>query len=133
MNCLYCGGNTRVINSRHQKRSNHIWRRRQCVSCNAIVTTIENPELVKSVSIIKNKHVEPFSRDKLFLSIYESLKHRKTAVADAGGLTDTVVSKLLTQTDSPALSREQIVTTTLDTLNHFDKPAATHYQAFHTL
>ena len=131
MLCIYCGSETNVINSRPQKRLNHIWRRRKCANCGAIFTTTEIPDLFKSLSVKKSGHLQPFSRDKLLLSINASLKHLKQPTNDASSLTDTILSKLLPLVKDASLTSEQIIATTLLTLNHFDKPASTHYAAFH--
>lgn len=131
MVCIYCHSETQVTNSRAQKRLNHIWRRRHCKGCGATFTTLETPDLLKSVSVTTGRHLEPFSRDKLFLSLYDSLKHRKYPVSDATGLTDTVISHLLALVIHGVLDPEDIIKATIPVLTRFDKAAATHYQAFH--
>ncbi len=78
-------------------------------------------------------HLEPFSRDKLFLSLYDSLKHRKQATNDATGLTDTVITHLYPIIHKGIVTSTNITEVALLTLNRFDKAAATHYQAFHPL
>lgn len=133
MVCIYCGSSTQVINSRHQKRANHIWRRRQCVNCAAIFTTSEASDLLKSWSVKKGKQLEPFSRDKLFVSLYESLRHRKQATSDATALTDTVITRLYPLVTVGAVASTDIIEVTSVVLKHFDQAAATHYRAFHPL
>lgn len=133
MKCIYCMGKTQVINSRPQKRLNHIWRRRKCSSCTSIFTTSEAPELDSSLLVQKSTTLEPFSRDKLFLSIYESCKHRQTALNDAQALTGTIISRLLRGAGSASIPVEQITLTAATVLNNFDKPAHTHYTAYHPL
>ncbi len=128
---MYCGAETRVINSRPQKRHNHIWRRRQCSDCTAIFTTSEIPDLAKSLVVVRGKTMCPFSRDKLYLSLYDSLKHRKTATSDATGLTDTIISHMYPLVLSGSISSTDIVEIALQVLRHFDKAAATYYQAYH--
>lgn len=75
--------------------------------------------------------VEPFSRDKLLLSVYDSLRHRKTALEDAVGLYRTIVSKLLPQIEKAAVESTVIQEVTFSVLKRFDKAAATHYRAYH--
>ncbi len=82
--------------------------------------------MVKRVS-----RYEPFLRDKLLLSIYDSLKHRKTAIRDATALTDTVWQKLLPHFSDGAIVLSKIAETTEQILKRFDETAAVHYQAFH--
>ena len=132
MVCIQCQNETQVINSRLQKRSNQVWRRRKCSNCSSIITTHEAADYnaawrVKS----KTQALVPFDRDKLFLSLYKSLQHRPTAITDATGITDTVIKNLLTVQRSGLLQPEQITETVVTSLTRFDTAASIHYQAFH--
>jgi transcriptional regulator NrdR family protein len=75
--------------------------------------------------------LSPFLRDKLFLSIYSSLQHRKAALQDSIALTDTVISRLLAQSQHSVLDDQSIRNTAYLVLVRFDKVAAVHYDAFH--
>lgn len=110
---------------------NSIWRRRQCKSCHAVFTTTEAADLMLSWRLHRGTVLEAFSRDNLFVSIYDSLKHRKTALQDARSLTDTVINKCLSKVAHATLQRNDLVDVTIQTLKHFDNVAATHYAAFH--
>ena len=93
MVCIYCGGNTRVTNSRSSKKNPGIWRRRHCDNCNAIFTTSESPDLSVSISVIKREgSLETFSIDDLYVSIFKSLSHRREALNDARHLTNTITT-----------------------------------------
>lgn len=132
MVCIYCGGDTRVTNSRHQKKANNIWRRRRCQLCHTVFTSVEAPDLTASIVVRKaSKPVEPFSRDKLLLSLYNSLKHRQTALEDATALCDTIINKLVPESNRAALDVNVISGIAYSVLNRFDKAAATSYRAFH--
>lgn len=131
MVCVYCKSTTQVVNSRHQKRSNQIWRRRRCSSCQAVFTTLEAADTEQAFRVAKQNHLEPFSRDKLLLTIHDSLRHRKTAQTDATALTDTVLGKLYPQFTNGVIEPKKITEITLGVLKNFDQAAATHYQAFH--
>jgi len=133
MVCIYCGNETKVTNSREQKRLNQVWRRRQCLKCGSLFTSIEAAarEQAFMVESHNQKRPRPFSRDQLFISIYESCKHRPTALNDATALTNTAMSKLFKRADAGSIQRADIVTTTQTILKHFDKAAAVHYSAFH--
>lgn len=133
MVCIYCGGRTRVINSRPQRRSNSTWRRRRCDNCKSIFTTTEIIDLRGSVVFKRATSLEPFSRDKLLLSVYDSLRHRKTALSDAEGVTNTILGTLYKQLTDAVVDRDRVVRIVYVTLSRFDKVAATHYQAFHPL
>ncbi len=132
MQCIYCGSDTKVNNSRLQKRLNRVWRRRECTQCRAIFTTEEAVDLGGSI-VVQNdsKHVQPFSRDKLFASLLSALGHRQTAVADAGALTATVIAKLLLSATNAAITPQEIVIVAHETLARFDSAAAIQYKAYH--
>lgn len=133
MICIYCAHDTRVINSRHQKRANSVWRRRQCLECEGVFTTLETPELASAMIVKKATALEPFSRDKLFISVYDSLRHRSDALSASTELTRTIIGKLLPQSVSATLTIQQITETTASVLGNFDPIAHTHYTAFHPL
>lgn len=134
MVCVYCGSATKVTNSRRQRQGHAIWRRRQCLSCNAIFTSREQADLAESLRVQSShdqKKLAPFRRDLLFVHLYESCKHRPTALGDAASLTQTVIDKLLSDSSSGVISTQQITAITLQTLKHFDAAAATFYAAYH--
>lgn len=134
MDCVYCGAKTRVTNSRQQKRQGSVWRRRQCTNCHGIFTTQESADFARSWAFAaKNGHLQPFIREQLLVSLYDSLRHRPTALEDATALTTTILAKLRQTTRAGAIPRAALVQTTLTTLRAFDHAAATHYQAFHPL
>ena len=131
MVCPYCSHETRVSNSRPQKRTNGIWRRRACINCGAVFSSTEQIDFEKSIVVSMNNAYTPFLRDKLFLSVYESLKHRKTALRDATALTYTIISHVLIHVNDGVVSGDDIGRTSVDVLNRFDKTAATYFTAYH--
>ncbi len=130
MVCIYCNGSTSVTNSRHQKRLNQQWRRRQCDSCNSVVTTLESVDTAGALQVSANNAYRPFVRDKLFLSLYDSLRHRKTAQNDATALTATVLV-MVSRSKTAVIEKTQLIDTAIQVLRRFDPVAAVHYQAFH--
>ena len=134
MVCIHCGSETHVFNSRHQKRLNQVWRRRRCSTCGAVFSTNEIADYSAALLVRDPKgHISPLLRDKLFLSLLKSCQHRKTAITDAGGLTDTIIAKLVPQAIDSALDSTIIMQTVQVALNRFDKASSVHYQAFHRL
>jgi transcriptional repressor NrdR len=133
MVCIHCHGDTQVTNSRPQKRNNQIWRRRQCLRCKSIFSTHESADF-PSIWRVRGVtgSLEPFSRDKLLVSLFVSLQHRKTALKDAGALADTVISKLSDHVTDAVISGQAIAQVAQVALNRFDKAASTHYGAFHS-
>lgn len=120
-----------MTNSRPQKRTNSVWRRRECQDCGTIFTSTEAYELSGSVVVRSAAALSAFSRDKLFISVYEALKHRKTAQSDATELTDTIIKRLLAALTAAELDKRDIIETTCQVLESFDSAAATQYRAYH--
>ncbi len=85
----------------------------------------------QALRVRRGKRSEPFSRDQLLLSIYDSLRHRKTATMDASALTGTILSQLYPLIHEATIERDTIVEIAAATLDRFDTAAATHYRAFH--
>lgn len=132
MVCLYCGAKTHIINSRAQQRANQVWRRRQCWACQAIFTTEEVAAYTAAWRVRSSTGgLQPFSRDRLFLSLYKSCGHRQNAVQDAGALTDTVINKLGPWVTDGIVDWQTIVQTAQVALSRFDAVASVHYAAFH--
>lgn len=131
MVCIYCGGKTSVTNSRPQKRLGQVWRRRQCQSCGAAFTTNEAVDHATSLVVRSGASVAPLTRDKLFVSLYRALGHRKSAVEDATALTATILSKLRLVAANATLTPENIAETALGILKRFDEAAAVQYAAYH--
>jgi transcriptional regulator NrdR family protein len=135
MVCVYCGAPTRVTNTRPQRRTNDIWRRRHCVMCAGTFTSHETADLSSALRVTFTKNdLRPFHRDILFISLYESCKHRPTAIRDSEGITRQVIIRLLTTRETPGLvTRRQIIQTCLAVLEPFDTAAATVYRIYHPL
>ncbi len=134
MVCTYCGGKTQVVNSRHQVKSNQVWRRRQCLACKALFTSEEKVEFGLAWVVCKHGSFEPFSRDKLLLSLYKCCEHRKNPLSDAQGLTETIMNKLpgLRVDDTPrTLLHSDIARISLVALNRFDTVAGIRYLSLH--
>lgn len=131
MVCLYCDTKLVVINSRPQKRTNSVWRRRSCPGCNIAFTSLEEIDPASTL-VIKDSsgRLQPFSRDKLFLSVYKSCRHRMDPVEDARALTATIVARLGDR-KSPELTRRQVIKTVAKVLGRFDSLAAMQYEAYH--
>jgi transcriptional repressor NrdR len=121
-----------VANSRLQKRSNTIWRRRKCLNCGNIFTTHESIALQAALMVKKRSdRLEPFDRDKLFLAIYESCKHRPKAIGDASDLTEIIISNMLTNRTNGIIAISEVVAAAHTALLRFDKTSAAIYAAYH--
>ncbi len=133
MVCTYCKGKTEITNSRHLARSNATWRRRHCLKCGALITSIEQPDYGRTWVVYdpQNDKLSQFMRDKLFVSIYDSLRHRRTAIQDANALTATIMSKLAKISSGSQIDKTKLLSTAYECLKHFDKAAAVHFQAYY--
>lgn len=134
MVCIYCGGTTKITNSRLQRKLNRKWRRRKCQSCSQIFTTSESVNENTSLMIdriIKEPRLIPFSRDNLFISIYRSCEHRPTALSDASSISDTIISHLLPRVENSCIPLLLVQQQAYITLKRFDPTAATYYKAYY--
>ena len=131
MVCIHCQSKTQVINSRHQKRSNQVWRRRRCI--NGHVFTTQEATEISSVWLVSDRTgaLRPFERDRLFMSLHNSLQHRTTAIRDAGALADTIMQQLVPEITNGVISSLSIRDAAQVALDRFDSAASTHYRAFH--
>ena len=75
--------------------------------------------------------LEPFSRDRLFLSIYKSCEHRTSALEDATGLTQIVIGNILRDSKEARISGATLARITATALQRFDIAAADVYNAYH--
>lgn len=133
MNCLYCGRKTEVTNSRTKARLPTVWRRRQCLACVAQFTSLEQPDYTSAVAVQTSAQLDPFKRDRLFLSLYKSLGHRQDALDAATILTNTVFGLIYRQkaASNGVISNHKLADTVYKMLKRFDPLAANTYKAYH--
>ena len=131
MICIYCGGETKVINSRHQKRNNQVWRRRQCLVCQSVLTTHEAVELESALSVNEHGVLRPFLPDLLLKELMSALQDRKDAYTASGEVLATIIRKLLDLPQKPVYLPRDISKTTAEVLKRFDKQAYLRYLADH--
>lgn len=131
MQCPYCGSDTKVNNSRPSAKHPEVWRRRECKRCHTIWTTRETIDLSTSHRVVsRSGYLTPLSRDKLFVSIKDSLSHRKSALEDATGLTDTILHLVL-RTAQADISVLEIIALAGPAISRFDPTAGAVYMARH--
>lgn len=134
MDCIYCSGSTHVINSRPQKRLKQVWRRRRCLACGAVFTTIEAADLANGLLVRGHTDdLTPFSRDKLFLSVSRTLGHREDAVEATSALTATIIARVRDTAAQGVVGYQDIITTAHVALQRFDNVAGVQYEAYHKL
>lgn len=131
MVCLYCRSETSVKNSRLQKRSNQVWRRRQCQACQAVFTSHEVIDLSSALLVSKNGLAQPFLSDMLFTEVLLALQDRNDVYLAGRELTSTIIAKLLKGLGEPLLDPKQISRTTAEVLKRFDRRAYLRYISEH--
>ena len=131
MRCPFCESDTSVEISRPSRKIPTVWRRRQCGNCGKVFSTREKPDLSLSITVKKEAgQTEPFSEDKLLISIYGCFSHRKDALEASRGLADTALRLLLPRL-SGSIDNGEIKITVLKILKRFDKAAYTYYRVHH--
>lgn len=73
----------------------------------------------------------PFSRDKLYLSVFECMKHRPEPEEESSALVTTVVSKVL-QRKRLIISRQDLVEIAGDTLKRYNLGVSQIYRSLHS-
>lgn len=135
MVCIYCSSDTEVTNSRSKARTPLVWRRRACKVCGAQFTTHETPDYTSALVVrgLESNKLYPFSREKLFLSLYQSLGHRKDAINSSTALTSTIIGRLINKkyVSDGAISTASISKVAHEVLKRFEPLAATTYKAYH--
>jgi len=131
MVCIYCGNQTKVINSRLQKRNNQVWRRRQCLVCQTVFTTHEAIELESVLSVSQNGQFSPFMPDLLLKELNQALQDRKDVYTASREVLGTVVTRLLALPQKPVFEPHDISKTASNVLKRFDRRAHLRYVADH--
>ena len=70
-------------------------------------------------------------KENLYISIFNSCKHRTSAIMDAKGLTDTIIGKLIKLNLGAEISAQDLGKVAHNVLLHFDKVAAVYYEAYY--
>lgn len=131
MVCPFCHSETEVTNSRPQKRTNGVWRRRHCLKCDRIFTSIEKADLSASVRVQKHSGaLEPLSEAKLIASLYKTLDHHKNAMEIALELSQTVLLSVMSEAIGAVVLSDTIAKHVNTVLKRFDTAAAIRYQSF---
>lgn len=77
MRCPFCKSvNVSVVDSRSRGDGTSIWRRRECLSCEKRFSSKERIDFSEFSVKKRNGDKEPFSREKILMSIFKSLGKR---------------------------------------------------------
>jgi transcriptional regulator NrdR family protein len=108
------------------------WRRRECLNCSSIVTTHEKVDYSAALRVrIRDGSLQPFQRDRLMISLHNSLTHRADGLRDASELSDTIMRDLAGLHTNGVLDTAHISAVAYKILQRFDSAAATYYVAHH--
>ena len=130
MVCVYCGGETKVTNSRRQKRNNQIWRRRQCLKCQAIFSSHEIIDLSTAL-LVGAEAPKPFIEDLLYSDLLMALRDHQGSHTAARETTHTIIQELLKLPQKPQYAAKDISYVTGDVLSRLDRQAYLRYVAEH--
>lgn len=82
LKCPYCGGETKVLESRHVDEGAAIRRRRECLACGRRFTTMERAEEAPLVVIKKDGRREAFDRNKILSGVLRACEKRPVRMED---------------------------------------------------
>ena len=119
------------MNSRGQKRSNQVWRRRRCLSCKAVFTSHEAIDYSSALLVSRPKGTEPFIEDLLYNDILKALKGRRDRLSAAREVTSTVIKALLKQPEKPLYEPQKISRLAGGVLSRLDRQAYLRFVSEH--
>lgn len=132
MVCIYCSKKTKTTISRSSTNTPKTWRRHKCLTCKALFTTRELPDWSLSISVSQNNgQISPYSTDKVFVSVFRSLSHRKSPVEDSRGIATTITESVCQLQRNGVISKGELQKTISKILHRFDNVARVHYDAHH--
>ena len=94
MKCPFCNNKTEVYNSRRSHQATQTWRRRRCLTCNKSFTTREKVDFNGIVQVKNGDSREPYSRERLLLSIVRASDKLNLPLHMLLELTDSVELEL---------------------------------------
>lgn len=94
MKCPYCGGETKVLESRHANDGLAIRRRRECLECGRRFNTMETIEAAPLVVVKKDGRREAFDRAKVLAGVLRACEKRPVSTEECEGLVVEVEREL---------------------------------------
>jgi len=92
MKCIYCNGESRVVDKRESPDGTR--RRRECLKCRKRFTTYEKPDKKEIMIVKKDGRREKFSLEKLKNGIIRACEKRPVSVEKIEGIVEEVEEKL---------------------------------------
>lgn len=129
MKCPFCRETgSHVYNSRSTKFATQTWRRRRCRRCGRSFTTYEAPDLGFLSVIKRSGQAQPYSRAKLYSSLYNAFSASVAPASTMDAITDTIEANVLDMRSESVTTRD-IARLSLVALKHFDQGAFLRYLA----
>jgi len=127
MICIKCTHNdTQVVNSRMNKKTASVWRRRRCPSCRAVFSTYEQPAQ-NAYPIVENRGSKcTFSIPRLAASIQTDMSPSNDQADIAYALASTTAQKLLIDRPRSLTSRD-ISKVAYNTIKAYDPACGVRY------
>lgn len=136
MICPFClHTKTHVYNSRPTKRTNEIWRRRECLNCKKQFSTREGVDLGNILLVEEQGKNQQFSTLKLLSSIAASINHVDNIDEKATWLMQTIQTHLLALAakNSQLVTPQTISEVAAATLHAYDYTSYVKYASAHKL
>lgn len=99
MKCPFCGGESRVIESRPAADEEAVRRRRECLACGRRFTTMERVEVPPLIVVKKDGRRERFNRDKLLTGVLKACEKRRVPLEVIEKLADDIERDLRSSLD----------------------------------
>lgn len=127
MVCPYCTSPTHVTNSRRRRLGYSIWRRRECLTCQQVFSTLEYP-IVEKIIVLKTLEgrLKPLKQINVYTTVFQALGGLKAASETAQHLTETCLNKILQQGE-PVVSEKHLQKIIFATLKAYQHTAAQRY------
>ena len=123
MRCPFCSNqDSQVKDSRQTEDNTAIRRRRICDQCSSRFTTFERIQLRDLIVIKTNNQKEIFDRDKMFRSLFLSLRKRNIDQEKIEKIVNAIVRKLENSGDSE-IKTSLIGEYIMEALSHLDQVA----------
>lgn len=133
MVCILCDSKTKTSNTRTMSRGYQKWRRHTCLRCSAVFTTREVADMSISYRFQQlDGTLVAFSRDAVFLSILDAVRHLPENISIAGELTATIIAQIQDQ-KRLLVTRENVIEACTDALRHYNLGSSQIYRSQHQL
>lgn len=121
MNCIFCGGETKVTDKRDSDGETR--RRRECLKCKKRFTTYERAEELNIIVIKKDKRREPFSKEKLRAGIMRACEKRPIETEKIDKILNEIEMKIREKMKGKEVSSKEIGELVMKALKKLDKVA----------